>query len=200
MIIDNRSNNLALGTFRNFLIEFINQKNALCIMEIKIGSIITVLIMAPFLSFNAFGQMASIEISSYESNIGPSGKILVLGTINGATPYVPVKLTVTDPSGNVIYAPNVAFDGNGNFKYMINPTLPQFAMGTYTVTASHKDSTEGAQLQFVVGAAGQSSPINDEADAVIPEFGALASVILSISIVGIILMTARYKGLGFPRV
>ena len=143
--------------------------------------------------------MASIEISSYESNIGPSGKILVLGTINGATPYVPVKLTVTDPSGNVIYAPNVTFDGNGNFKYMINPTLPQFAMGTYTVTASHKDLAEDAQLQFVVGTV-TSQPINDEADAVIPEFGPVASVVLSISIVGIILLTARYKGMGIPRV
>jgi predicted secreted protein with PEFG-CTERM motif len=170
------------------------------LLALKIGSIIGVLLLAPFLSFNAFGQMATIEISSYESNIGPSGKILVLGTISGATPYVPVKLSVADPSGNVIYAPNVAFDGNGNFKYMINPTLPQFAMGTYTVTASHKDSADGAQFQFVVGTPSKSSPITEEADAVIPEFGPLASVILSVSIVGIILMTARYRGLGFPRV
>lgn len=169
-------------------------------LSLKIGSIIAILLLAPFLLFNAFGQMASIEISSYESNIGPSGKILILGTINGATQFVPVKLTVTDPSGNVIYAPSIAIDGNGNFKYMINPTLPQFAMGTYTVTASHKDSADGAQFQFVVGTPSQSAPITEEADAVIPEFGPLASVILSISIVGIILMTARYRGIGFPRV
>lgn len=146
-----------------------------------------------------FGQTPSptLEITSYQSNIDPSGKILILGTVSGVTQYSPVKLTVTDPSGDVIYAPNLKIDGNWNFKYMVNPTLPKFAMGTYTVTATHKDFPGEAQFQFVVGAA---SPIEEEADAVIPEFGSLASVILSVSIIGILLMTARYKGLGFPKV
>lgn len=149
-----------------------------------------------------FGQTPSptLEITSYQSNIDPSGKILILGTVSGVTQYSPVKLTVTDPSGDVIYAPNLKIDGNWNFKYMVNPTLPKFAMGTYTVTATHKDFPGEAQFQFVVGTASPSSQIEKEADAVIPEFGSLASVILSVSIIGILLMTARYKGLVFPKI
>lgn len=168
-------------------------------MLLKTGSIITVLLLAPFLSFNAFGQTASIELSSYKSTIGSSDSILIQGTTNGVTSYVPVKLTVSNPSGKVIYSPNLTIDGNGNFKYMINPTLPQFPMGTYTVTASHKNLAQDVMFEFVVGTPGKTAPINNEADAVIPEFGPLASVILSVSIIGIILMSARYKGLAFTR-
>jgi predicted secreted protein with PEFG-CTERM motif len=167
---------------------------------LKAVSIVSILLFAPFLSFNAFGQTASIEITSYKSTIGPSDSILLQGKTSGVTSYVPVKLTVTNPSGKVIYSPNLMVDGNGNFKYMINPTLPQFPMGTYTVTATHKNLAETTQFEFVVGTAGKSSPISDEVDAAIPEFGSLVSVILTVSIVGIILMSARYKGFVFARV
>jgi predicted secreted protein with PEFG-CTERM motif len=100
-------------------------------------------------TMNVFGE-ASIELKSYNTSIDPNGNVLVIGKISGATPYIPVKLTISDPSGKTIYSPNVEFDGNGNFKYLIKPTLPQFSLGTYTVEATHSDLAAPVQLQFEV--------------------------------------------------
>lgn len=100
-------------------------------------------------TMNVFGE-ASIELKSYNTSINPNGNVLVIGKINGATPYIPVKLTILDPSGKTIYSPNVEFDGNGNFKYLIKPTLPQFSLGTYTVEATHRDLQAPVQFQFEV--------------------------------------------------
>jgi predicted secreted protein with PEFG-CTERM motif len=105
--------------------------------------------MIPMLTMNVFGE-ASIELKSYNTSIDPNGNVLVIGKITGATPYIPVKLTISDPSGKTIYSPNVEFDSNGNFKYLVKPTLPQFSLGTYTVEAAHADLEAPIQLQFEV--------------------------------------------------
>ncbi len=102
---------------------------------------------------NVFGE-ASIELKSYNTSIDPNGNVLIIGKISGATPYIPVKLTIADPSGKTIYSPNVEFDGNGNFKYLVKPTLPQFAFGTYTVEATHRDLQAPVQFQFEVQSIG----------------------------------------------
>jgi hypothetical protein len=107
------------------------------------------LLIIPLFSMNAFGA-ASIELMSYNTSIDPKGSILIIGKSSGLTPYVPIKLTVTDPSGKQIYSPNVGFDSNGNFKYHIQPTLPQFSTGTFSVEASHRDLEVPVQLQFQV--------------------------------------------------
>jgi len=107
------------------------------------------LLILPLFSMNAFG-IASIELKSYNTSIDPKGSILVIGKASGLTPHIPIKLTVTDQSGKLIYAPNIPFDGDGNFKYHIQPTLPQFSTGTFTVEASHRDLEVPVQFQFDV--------------------------------------------------
>jgi hypothetical protein len=108
-------------------------------------------------TMNVFGE-ASIELKSYNTYIDPNGKVLVIGKITGAAPHIPVKLTISDPDGKTIYSPNVEFDSNGNFKYLIRPTLPQFSLGTYTVEATHRDLETPVQLQFEVLSPGGVSP------------------------------------------
>lgn len=117
----------------------------------------TILLILPLVTLNVFGE-ASIELKSYNTSIDPSGNVLVIGKISGAVPHIPVKLTVSDPSGKIIYSPNVQFDGEGNFKYLIKPTLPQFSLGTYTVEATHRDLEIPVQLQFEVMSVGGVSP------------------------------------------
>lgn len=117
----------------------------------------TILLILPFVTINALGE-ASIELKSYNTSIDPSGNVLVIGKISGASPHIPVKLTISDPSGKMIYSPNVQFDGDGNFKYLIKPTLPQFPLGTYTVEATHRDLEMPIQLQFEVLSTGGVSP------------------------------------------
>ena len=244
----------------------------------------------PLFAMNAFGQ-ASVELISYNTSIDPTGNVLVIGKVSGATPFLPVKLTVADPSGKTIYAPTIQFDGNGNFKYLIKPPLPQFTVGTYTVEATHSQMESPVKLQFEVSTTGKApAPMKCTASEltiqgkcmpysitgatvsstsvdtnkksivimlansgvgsinikpsteiirgvsnvmvdgqdwdnieingnditvmfpagaqkieivgtyVVPEFGAIVSVILVISIAGILIMTARYRGLGSPRI
>lgn len=139
---------------------------------------------------NAFGA-SSIELKSYSTTIDQRGTILVIGKASGLTQHIPVQLTVTDPSGKLIYSPSVPFDGDGNFKYHIQPTLPQFSTGTYTVKATHRDLAQPVQLQFEVYPVGTT---------IVPEFGPIVMVILVMSVAGIVIMTGRYKVLGFPKI
>ena len=138
---------------------------------------------------NAFGA-SSIELKSYSTTIDQRGTILVIGKASGLTPHIPVQLTVKDPSGKIIYSPNVPFDGEGNFKYLIQPTLPQFSIGTYTVKATHRDLAQPVQLQFEVYPVGTT---------IVPEFGPIVMVILVMSVAGIVIMTGRYQVLGFQK-
>ena len=139
---------------------------------------------------NAFGA-SSIELKSYSTTIDQRGTILVIGKASGLTPHIPVQLTVKDPSGKIIYSPNIPFDGDGNFKYHVQPTLPQFLTGTYTVEASHRDLAQPVQLHFQVYPVGTT---------IVPEFGPIVMVILVMSIAGIVIMTGRYKVLGFQKI
>lgn len=94
---------------------------------------------------------ADISLSSYDSTIGSTDRLLIMGTIEGNfQSFHPIKLIVYDPLGNIVYQPNVAIDAEGNFKYMITPPLSGFDDGIYTVDASQEDLEEKTQLQFTV--------------------------------------------------
>ena len=120
-------------------------------------AVFTILLILPLVTMNVFGE-ASIELKSYNTSVDPNGNVLVIGKITGAVPHIPVKLTISDPDGKTIYSPNVEFDSNGNFKYLIKPPLPQFSLGTYTVEATHRDLETPVQLQFEVLSTGGVSP------------------------------------------
>lgn len=119
------------------------------LLNTTICIVMAMLLIIPLFSMNAFGA-GSIELKSYTTTIDPKGSILIMGKASGLTPHIPIKLTVTDQSGKLIYAPNVSFDGNGNFKYHIQPTLPQFSTGTFSVEATHRDLEMPVLLQFEV--------------------------------------------------
>ncbi|HSB84229.1 MAG TPA: PEFG-CTERM sorting domain-containing protein [Nitrosarchaeum sp.] len=105
-------------------------------------------ILASF-SMTAFAEPV-IVLGSFKTEIGPLDTILVGGEISGINTYKPVKLTVTSPSGEIIYAPLLPVAQDGTFKWLIKPVLPSFENGVYTVTASHDDVVNDAQIQFTV--------------------------------------------------
>ena len=125
---------------------------------------------------NAFGA-GSIELKSYNTSIDPKGSILIIGKASGLTPHIPIKLTVTDQSGKLIYAPNVEFDSNGNFKYHIQSTLPQFSTGTFSVEATHRDLEVPVQLQFEVYAIGSVPPSGSSSTCSASELSAMGHCI-----------------------
>jgi len=98
---------------------------------------------------SAFAE-GTIELNSDQDNIQSTDAILVYGTVTGVSSFIPVKLSVISPDGEVVFSPEISFDDNGEFKRLIHPPLPSFKVGTYTVVASHDEITDSARVQFMV--------------------------------------------------
>ncbi|MDF2421837.1 MAG: PEFG-CTERM sorting domain-containing protein [Nitrosopumilus sp.] len=107
------------------------------------------LIVISVFSASAFAEV-SIEVEVQNESVGALDSVLVSGKITGVGDYKPVKITVTDPDGVVVYGPLVTIQNDKTFKKLIQPTLPSFKAGTYTVTASHEDTEMVAQAYFTV--------------------------------------------------
>jgi predicted secreted protein with PEFG-CTERM motif len=98
---------------------------------------------------SAFAE-GTIQIYTDQDTITPRDTVLVYGTINGMTEWIPLNVEVLAPDGEVVFSYNVQFDSDGVFKRLIHPPLPSFKVGTYTVIASHEDITNSPRIQFTV--------------------------------------------------
>jgi len=107
------------------------------------------LITFSIFSASAFAE-STMMIRVSEENIESLDTVLITGKITGVSQYKPVKLTVKDPQGVVVYSPLVAINDDGTFKKLIQPTLPSFKAGTYSITASHEETQVTATTQFTV--------------------------------------------------
>ncbi|MDH3361723.1 MAG: PEFG-CTERM domain-containing protein [Nitrosopumilus sp.] len=107
------------------------------------------LIAVSIFSSSAFAE-STIEVSVSEENIKSLDAVLITGKITEVSQYKPVKLTVTDPEGIVVYSPLVTIKDDGSFRKIIQPTLPSFKDGTYSITASHEETQVIAKTQFTV--------------------------------------------------
>ena len=102
-----------------------------------------------FFSTSAFAE-PSVKVSVSSDTIKSLDTIVVSGVITGVVDYKPVKITVKDPSGNVVYSPGVPIGDGGEYRRVFQPTLPSFETGTYTVIVSHEDTNITAQTRFTV--------------------------------------------------
>lgn len=107
------------------------------------------LVAVSFVLSPAFAE-PTIEVSVYTENIKALDSVMVVGKVTGVSNFKPVKLTVTDPQGITVYAPLLTIGENGQFTKLIQPTLPSFKEGTYTIVASHEDTKITAKTQFTV--------------------------------------------------
>ena len=162
--------------------------NQILILPILLVAIFTVT------SFDSLA-FAEISLSSYDSTIGPIDRLLIMGTIDGdIQSFHPIKLIVYDPLGNIVFQPNVPINGDGEFKYLITPPLPSFDDGIYIVEASHKDLKEKTQMQFIVSSGLSEGMFDENMDKeIVPEFGTIAMMILVVSIVSVVVISAKSK-------
>jgi len=112
--------------------------------------------------------------------------------ISGHTdrPNMDITIVVTAPNGNVVSVDQITPAANGDFMTEIQTNSPLWRQdGFYTVSAqqgtdsAHQNSVE---VEIVDG-------------AVIPEFGAIAGLILAVSIISIIAVSAKAKLRIIPR-
>ena len=132
----------------------------------------------------------TITMEMFETEYNTSGTILIIGNVDTKNTSSPVTLTVYDPSEKIVYKPNVSLDENGQFKWLVKPTLPSFEQGMYTIEASHDDITTPTIVTFHIEESGILESVDTQE---IPEFGALTMVVLSISIIAIIIASTKTK-------
>ena len=111
--------------------------------------LIAVSFSVSYFSNSVFAE-PSIEVNVSEDTIKSLDTIVVSGVISGVVDYKPLKITVKDPNGNVVYSPLVPIGEDGEYRRVLQPTLPSFQSGTYTVIASHDDLEITAQTKFTV--------------------------------------------------
>ena len=128
--------------------------------------LIAVLVVLSFATTSAFADQ-TLEISTNQNEIKALDSVMIVGKITGVSEYKPVRLSVMAPDGAIVYEPFVPIGDNGEFKRVLQPTIPSFMPGTYTVTASHEDTEITSMTQFTV--IGQELPRNEI--QVSPEIG-----------------------------
>ena len=111
---------------------------------------LTILVVTTFVSASAFAESEfSIEVSP--QTIKSLESILVTGTITDVSDHKPVRLSVMGPDGAIVYAPLVPIEDD-KFRKLLQPTIPSFKEGIYTITATHEETATNAQVQFIVTA------------------------------------------------
>ena len=120
--------------------------------------LIAVLVVLSFATTTAFADQ-TLEISTNQNEIKALDSVMIVGKITGVSEYKPVRLSVMAPDGAIVYEPFVPIGDNGEFKRVLQPTLPSFMAGTYTVTVSHEETELTAMTQFTV--IGQEIPRNN---------------------------------------
>ena len=120
--------------------------------------LLAILVVLSFATTTAFADQ-TLEISTNQSEIKALDTVMIVGKITGVSEYKPVRLSVMAPDGAIVYKPFVPIGDNGEFKRVLQPTLPSFMAGTYTVTVSHEETELTAMTQFTV--IGQEIPRNN---------------------------------------
>ena len=134
-------------------------------------------------------QIIPITVATDKTTYDHASVIMVTGHVLHPYPGQDVAMKVTSPSGNVVYASQLALDSSGNFATKINTASSLMAEnGQYTLYVQQGDEQARTnQVQFQL--AGQTTQA-------IPEFGPIAALVLAIAIVSIIAVSAK-TGLGF---
>ncbi|KAF6247271.1 PEFG-CTERM domain-containing protein [Nitrosopumilus sp. b3] len=92
----------------------------------------------------------TIQVQTSMDEIKALESIWITGKITDVSQYKPVKLRIIGPDGAIVFAPQITFNDNWEFRKLLNPPVPSFDAGKYIVTASHEDTNMVAQTEFTV--------------------------------------------------
>ncbi|MGI0046768.1 MAG: PEFG-CTERM sorting domain-containing protein [Nitrosotalea sp.] len=136
---------------------------------------------------NIIPLTVSTDNSTYDHN----SVIMVSGHVLHPYPGQDVAMKVTSPSGNVVFASQLALDNSGDFATKINTASSLMAEnGQYTLYVQQGDEQARTnEVQFQI--TGQPPTTTS-----VPEFGPIAALVLAIAIISIIAVSAK-TGLRF---
>ena len=112
--------------------------------------VVLVALIALFFPMAAFAA-PSVSLHTDNTKIKSLDTVLVTGQVTGVKSFIAATLEVMAPDGEIVYSYKIKPSGDdGSIKRLIHPPLPSFREGTYTVTLSHPDTAETAQIEFTV--------------------------------------------------
>ncbi|HET6517328.1 MAG TPA: PEFG-CTERM sorting domain-containing protein [Nitrosopumilaceae archaeon] len=161
-------------------------------VEIAGGKTLATNVSEDFLENMVFGGQGINEQAGLSIQVdAPLGSKTITVTGKTLKTNTDVTLIVTEPKfGNIIHTAQATPDANGNFMATINIGGSQWKQnGFYSITAQQGTNQiyrDSAEVEILDG-------------AVIPEFGAIAALILAVAIISIIVVSAKTRLSLVPR-
>ena len=113
--------------------------------------------------------------------------VMVNGHVRDPNPDMQVSVKVTGPTGNVVKAEQLTVDSNGDFEIMFTTASPLMTQsGVYTVSAQYGGASKAYEVKVQLEGEYMGTEI-------IPEFGAIAALVLAIAIISIIAVSAKTR-------
>ena len=127
----------------------------------------------------------TLPIVIWAENLNPGSTIIELkGQSNLGTTSIPITISVTNPIGNIVAVDQITANQDGSFMTQIKTGGPLWKQdGSYIIKAQQGDSVNTNKI-----AKTQVDIVNG---AVVPEFGAIATLVLLVAITSIIIVTAK---------
>ena len=132
-----------------------------------------------------YKNILPLIVSTDKSSYDHQSIILVNGHVKNPNPDQQVTLVVSDPTGNVVQVDQVSVESNGDFETKLSTASSLWKKnGVYTMKAQY--GTDGRSNIAKFELMGEPMPA-------IPEFGAIAALVLAIAIISIIAVSAKTR-------
>jgi len=127
----------------------------------------------------------TLPIVIWAENLDPGSTVIELkGQSNLGISSIPITISVTNPIGNIVTVDQITANPDGSFMTQIKTGGPLWKQdGSYTIKAQQGDSVNSMKIVKI-----QVDIVNG---AVVPEFGAIAPLVLLVAIMSIIVVTAK---------
>ena len=161
-------------------------------VEVSGGKTLATSVSEDFLDNIVYGGQGIMEQAGLTIDVdAPLGSTTITVTGKTLRTNMDITIIVTEPKfGNIVHTAQATPDANGDFKTTINVGGNQWKQnGFYTITAQqgvNQIYRDSAEVEIVDG-------------AVIPEFGAIAALILAVAIISIIVVSAKTRLSLVPR-
>jgi len=127
----------------------------------------------------------TLPIVIWAENLNPGSTVIALkGQSNLGTSSIPITLSITNPIGNIVAVDQITANQDGSFMTQIKTGGPLWKQdGSYIIKVQQGDSINTNKIAKI-----QVDIVNG---AVVPEFGAIATLVLLVAITSIVIVTAK---------
>jgi len=136
----------------------------------------------------------TLPIVIWAENLNPGSTIIELkGQSNLGISSIPITISVTNPIGNIVAVDQITANQDGSFMTKIKTGGPLWKQdGSYIIKAQQGDSVNTNKIAKI--------QVDITNGAVVPEFGAIATLVLLVAITSIIIVTAKGRLSTLPKI